>query len=185
MIPVLILLGFLVLLGLIFIGLYNRMVRLRQNVRAAWSAIETELRRRYDLIPNLVETVKGYASHERQTLESVVAARNAALANNGSPAQQAATETQLNGAVRGLLALAESYPDLKANQNFRDLQAQLSETENRLAQSRRAYNDGVRDLNTAIQTFPGALFAGAMGFQSEAYFEIEDSAARAPVQVKF
>ncbi len=168
----------------VFIGLYNKLVRLRQNVRESWSAIETELRRRYDLISNLVETVKGYASHEKETLENVIRARNAAISNSGTPAEQVATENQLTGALRQVFALSESYPDLKANQNFNQLQAQLEETENRLGQSRRFYNANVRELNTATETFPSVLIAGSMGFKPAAYFETEE-AARGPVAVKF
>ncbi|RYG73935.1 LemA family protein [bacterium] len=166
------------------VGLYNKLVRLRQNVRESWSAIDTELRRRYDLIPNLVETVKGYASHEKETLERVIQARNAAASNNGTPAEQAVTENQLSGALRQLFALSEAYPDLKANQNFLGLQNQLEETENRLGQARRFYNANVREMNTAVETFPSVIIANSFGFKPEAYFEIEES-ARQPVAVKF
>ncbi|HEX9997794.1 MAG TPA: LemA family protein [Abditibacterium sp.] len=169
----------------VVIGLYNKLVRLRQNVRESWSAIDTELRRRYDLIPNLVETVKGYASHEKETLERVIQARNAAVSNTGTPAEQAVTENQLTGALRQIFALSEAYPDLKANQNFNQLQAQIEETENRLGQSRRFYNANVRELNTATETFPSVIIANSMGFKAEPYFEIEDAAARGPVAVKF
>lgn len=175
----------LLILVAVVIGLYNKLVRLRQSVREAWSAIDTELRRRYDLIPNLVETVKGYASHEKSTLEAVISARNAAAANHGTPAEQAVTENQLSGALRQLFALSEAYPDLKANQNFNQLQAQLEETENRLGQSRRFYNANVRELNTATETFPSVIIANMFGFKAEPYFEVEEAAARAPVAVKF
>ena len=185
MIPLLVFLGVLVVLGIFFAGLYNKLVRLRQNVRESWSAIETELRRRYDLIPNLVETVKGYATHEKETLEAVIQARNAALANNGTPEEQAQSETQLTGALRQVFALSEAYPDLKANTNFNQLQAQLEETENRLGQSRRFYNANVRELNTATESFPSVVVANMFGFKSEEYFEIQEDAARGPVQVKF
>ena len=185
MIPLLVFLGVVALLGIFFAGLYNKLVRLRQNVRESWSAIETELRRRYDLIPNLVETVKGYATHEKETLEAVIQARNAALANNGTPEEQAKSETQLTGALRQVFALSEAYPDLKANTNFNQLQAQLEETENRLGQSRRFYNANVRELNTATESFPSVVVANMFGFKSEEYFEIQDDAARGPVQVKF
>ena len=174
-----------VLIGLFFAGLYNKLVRLRQNVRESWSAIETELRRRYDLIPNLVETVKGYATHEKETLDAVISARNAALANNGTPEEQAQSETQLSGALRQVFALSEAYPDLKANTNFNQLQAQLEETENRLGQSRRFYNANVRELNTATESFPSVVVANMFGFKAEEYFEVGEDAARAPVQVKF
>lgn len=179
-----ILLVVILVLVILAIGLYNKLVRLRQNVRESWSAIETELKRRYDLIPNLVETVKGYATHEKETLENVIRARNAAMSNTGTPAEQVATENQLSGALRQVFALSEAYPDLKANQNFNQLQAQLEETENRLGQSRRFYNANVRELNTATETFPSVIIANSMGFKPEAYFETEE-AARGPVAVKF
>jgi LemA protein len=166
------------------IVIFNRLVRLRQNVRESWSAIDTELKRRYDLIPNLVETVKGYASHERQTLENVIAARNAAVANNGAPQQQAGTEDALTSAVRNLFAVAEAYPELKANENFQQLQSQLSETETRISQARRFYNANVRELNTAIQTFPTSMLASPFGYKPENYFEIDDPAQRQAVAVK-
>jgi LemA protein len=175
----------LVVLVFVVISMHNRLVRLRQNVRESWSAIDTELRRRYDLIPNLVETVKGYATHERETLERVIQARNAAASNNGTPAEQVETENVLSGALRQLFALSEAYPDLKANQNFQQLQQQLNETENRLSQSRRFYNANVRELNNSVEMFPSSLVAGSFGFQPEQYFEIEEPAARGPVQVKF
>jgi LemA protein len=180
-----IILGVVVLFAIFLVVLYNKLVRLRQNVREAWSAIETELRRRYDLIPNLVETVKGYAGHEKETLERVIAARNAAISNNGTPEEQAQSEKQLSGALRQVFALSEAYPDLKANTNFNQLQAQLEETENRLGQSRRFYNANVRELNTAVESFPSVLIANSFGFKGAQYFEIEDETARGPVEVKF
>jgi LemA protein len=167
------------------IGIYNRLVRTRQNVRESWSAIDTELRRRYDLIPNLVETVKGYATHERETLENVIKARNAAIANTGSPADQAQTENMLTGALRQVFALSEAYPQLRANENFNQLQAQLGETETRISQARRFYNANVREMNTAIESFPSSLIASNFGFRPEQYFEIDEPAARGPVAVKF
>lgn len=182
------LISLLVVIGLLVafvIAIYNRLVRLRQNVRESWSAIDTELRRRYDLIPNLVETVKGYASHEKETLERVIQARNAAAANTGTPAEQAQTENFLTGALRQLFALSEAYPQLRANENFMQLQEQLNQTENQIAQSRRFYNANVRELNTAVETFPNSLIAGSFGFQQAEYFEIDDPAARGPVQVQF
>jgi LemA protein len=172
-------------LVVLFIGLYNKLVRLRQNVRESWSAIETELRRRYDLIPNLVETVKGYAAHERGTLEAVIQARNAAATNQGTPAQQAQTENMLAGALRQLFALSESYPQLRASENFNQLQGELGETETRISQARRFYNANVRELNNAVEMFPSNIVAGIGGFKSAEYFEIDDPAARGPVQVKF
>lgn len=185
---IVVLIIFLVIIGLIaafVIGIYNRLVRLRQNVKESWSAIDTELRRRYDLIPNLVETVKGYAGHERDTLEAVIAARNAAATNTGTPAEQAQTENILTGALRQLFALSEAYPQLRANENFMQLQEQLNQTENQIAQSRRFYNANVRELNTGVETFPASLIAGSFGFQQAEYFEIDDPAARGPVKVQF
>jgi len=168
-----------------FIGIYNNLVRLRQSVAESWSAIDTELRRRYDLIPNLVETVKGYATHEKGTFESVIAARNAAASSQGSPEAQAKSENVLNGALRQLFALSENYPELKASENFKQLQNDLNETENRLSQARRFYNANVRELNTVVESFPSSMVAGAGGFKSAQYFEIDDNAARSPVAVKF
>ena len=180
-----ILLVVIVVIVFALVGMYNKLVRLRQNVKESWSSIDTELRRRYDLIPNLVETVKGYATHEQETLENVIKARNAAIANTGSPESQAQSETQLTGALRQVFALSEAYPQLQANQNFQQLQTQLEETETRLSQSRRFYNANVRDLNTSIESFPSSLLAGNFGFRAEPYFEIDEPAARGPVAVKF
>ena len=174
-----------VLLAIFVIGIYNRLVRLRQNVRESWSGIDTELRRRYDLIPNLVETVKGYAGHERETLEAVISARNAAASNQGSPAEQARDENILSGALRQLFALSESYPQLRANENFMQLQDQLNQTENQIAQSRRFYNANVRELNNGVEMFPSSLIAGSFGFKPAEFFEIDDPAARGPVKVQF
>jgi len=175
----------LVLIGLFFATIFNNLVRLRQSVAESWSAIDTELRRRYDLIPNLVETVKGYAGHERGTLEAVTKAREAAASSQGSPQVQAQNENILSGALRQLFALSENYPQLKANENFMQLQRDLDETENRLSQSRRFYNANVRELNTMVESFPSSILAGATGFKSAQYFEIDDNAARGPVAVKF
>jgi len=183
-----ILIVLLVIIGLLaafVIGIYNRLVRLRQNVRESWSAIDTELRRRYDLIPNLVESVKGYASHEKGTLEAVIQARNAAISNTGTPAEQAASENVLTGALRQIFALSEAYPQLRANENFMQLQEQLNQTETQIAQSRRFYNANVRELNTGVETFPSSLIAGSFGFTQAEYFEIDDPAARGPVKVQF
>lgn len=171
------------------IALYNRLVSFRVRVRQAWSDVNVQLKRRYDLIPNLVETVKGYASHEKSTLEDVVSARNAAVAADGSsPSAKAASELRLGGALGGLFALAENYPDLKANQNFLALQHELTETENKIQSARRFYNGSVKELNTAIQSFPGNLIAGPFNFEQAAFFELEPSEAAkvsAPVKVDF
>jgi len=180
-----VLLVIVVVLGLVLMMAYNKLIRLRQNVKASWSGIETELTRRYDLIPNLVETVKGYAKHERETLDAVILARNSAQGNLNSPELLAKSEGQLNGAVRGLMALAESYPDLKANTNFLQLQGELANTESRLATMRQGYNAQVRELNTAVGSFPSALLAGPMGIKTEPYFEVDDPQVRQNVRVQF
>jgi LemA protein len=164
--------------------MHNSLVRKRQGVREAWSAIETELKRRYDLVPNLVSVVQGYAAHEAETLQAVTAARNAAAANNGSPMSQADTENVLSGALRQLFAVAEAYPELKANQSFGQLQSELAETEDRISSARRFYNANVRELNTAVESFPGNVVARQFGFGPEEYFEL-DEGSREPVAVSF
>lgn len=166
------------------IGLYNSLVRLRQQVKNAWSQIDVQLKRRYDLIPNLVETVKGYAAHEKETFERVVSARNAAVGASGV-AEQAQAENMLTGALRQLFALAEAYPDLKANQNFLALQEELTSTENKISFARQHYNDVAQAYNTKRLTFPANLFAGALGFGPEEYFEIEMAEQREAPKVKF
>ena len=157
------------------IASYNRFVSQRNLVRDAWANIDTELRRRYDLIPNLVETVKGYASHEREVFENVTKARAMATAATGSPAEQAAAEGPLVAALRQLFAVAETYPDLKANQNFLALQAELSNTEDRLQTARRFYNSNVRDYNRRVQSFPSNVIARSFGFTEEQFFEVDES----------
>jgi LemA protein len=178
-----------VVLVLVFVSLYNKLVRLRNRTDEAWAQIDVQLRRRYDLIPNLVETVKGYAAHERQTLEAVTQARGAAQSLNAqgaSPGQIAAAEGTLTNALRGLLAVSEAYPDLKANQNFLALQEELTSTENKIGFARQHYNDSVRQLNTAIETIPTSLVAGMAHAKHRDYFEIEGAdPARNPVQVQF
>ncbi len=167
---------------------YNRLVSLRTRTDEAWSDIQVQMKRRYDLIPNLVETVKGYAAHEAGTLEAVVEARNRAMADTGSPEHQAQSENMLQGALRQLFALAEAYPDLKANQNFSQLQAELTDTENRIKMSRRYYNGSVRDLNVMVEQFPSNLVAGQFGFSKREFFELDDeeaAAASRPVPVSF
>ena len=177
-------LGLLGLLGLLAVGLYNRLVGLRVRSEAAWSNIETQLKRRHDLVPNLVETVKGYAAHERGLFERVAEMRSRAMSAS-TPAQAAQAEGMLTQALRGVLAVAEGYPDLKANQNFLSLQQSLAETENAIAGSRGTYNDVVRDLNTRIQTVPSSIIAGMFGFQPREFFEIEEAGDRAVPQVRF
>lgn len=162
------------------IVLYNRLVQLRNRVDNAWAQVDVQLKRRYDLIPNLVETVKGYASHERETLEAVVEARNAAQAAQG-PEEQAEAENMLTGALRRLFALAESYPELRAAPNFAELQTQLAETEDRIAVSRQIYNDSVLSYNNAVQTVPTNLVAGVAGFKTRPFFEAGDGADAPPV----
>ena len=166
------------------IGMYNSLVKLRQQCRESWSSIDTELKRRYDLIPNLVETVKGYAKHESGVLQSVTEARNKAVTSTGTPGSQAADENVLVGAMRQLFGVVENYPDLKANQNFLKLQGQLSNTEDRIQAARRFYNANVRDMNTKVESFPSNIIAGTFGFKREEFFEIEDVGMRAPPAVK-
>ena len=181
-----IVLGVIVVLVLWIIMIYNQLVAMRQRVGQAFADVDVQLKQRHDLIPNLVETVKGYAAHERGTLEEVVKARNAAMTAQG-PAQQAQAENQLTGALRQLFALSEAYPDLKANQNFQQLQAELSDIENKIAASRRFFNNAVQEYNTGIQQFPAALFAAALGFSQRTFFDVGDERAvveKAP-QVKF
>ena len=184
MVPFLIILGVLVLLGLVAIGAYNGLIRGRNQVENAWSQIDVQLKRRIDLIPNLVETVKAYAAHEKDTLDAVVRARNAAIAAPATPAGQAQADTQLTGALRQLFALSEAYPDLKANQNFLALQEELTATEGRVAYARQFYNDNVRAYNTKIQVFPTVLIANAFSFAAREYFQADDD-ARGTVNVSF
>lgn len=165
------------------IGMYNSLVKLRQQCRESWSSIDTELKRRYDLIPNLVETVKGYAKHESGVLQTLTEARSKAVASTGTPAHQAADENVFIGAMRQLFGVVENYPDLKANQNFLKLQGELSNTEDRIQAARRFYNANVRDMNTKVESFPSNLIAGLFGFRKEEFFEIEDVGMRAPPAV--
>lgn len=183
MIYVLILLAVVVLIVLFGVLQYNGLVKLRNAIEGAFAQIDVQLKRRHDLIPNLVETVKGYAKHESGTLEAVIAARNMATQASG-PQEQAGAENVLTGALKSVFALSEAYPDLKANTNFQQLQAELSSTEDRIAYSRQYYNDMVRGYNTKTQTFPTALIANAMGFKQREYFEA-DVLDRQNVDVKF
>ena len=162
-----------------FMVMYNGLVRLHQYCRQSWAGIDTELQRRYDLIPNLVATVKGYAAHERGVLSAVVDARARAVASTGSPAAQAADENVLIGSLRKLLVVVERYPNLKASDNFLALQHELTNTEDRIQAARRFYNGNVRDLNTRIETFPSNLVAHLFGFRPREYFNIEDVRVRA------
>ena len=176
----------LVILALVAIGAYNRLVGLRQRANQAFADIDVQLKQRHDLIPNLVETVKGYAKHEAGTLEAVIAARNSATAAR-SVDDKVAAENVLSGALRQVFALSEAYPDLKANTNFMNLQGELSDIENKLAAARRFFNSAVGEFNAAIQQFPAVLFAGAMGFATREFFDVGDDRAtmdKAP-EVKF
>lgn len=164
---------------------YNRLIMMRQNVRESWSAVETELRRRFDLIPNIVETVKGYASHERGTLEAVIQARNNAQASINSPGNLADSQNMLTGALSKLFALSEAYPQLKANENFNQLQIELGETETRISQARRFYNANVREYNASLESFPNVMFAHSLGFSGQPYFGIDNADAFEPQAVKF
>ena len=179
--------GAIVLIVLYVIFIYNRLVSLRQTVSQSWSDISVQLKQRHDLVPNLVETVKGYAAHERGTLDAVVKARNAAVAASG-PADQAKAENMLTGALRQLFALSEAYPDLKANQNFLALQSELSDIEHKIAAARRFFNNAVSEYNAAIQQFPAVMIAGPLGFGERAFFELDEgerAAVEATPQVKF
>jgi LemA protein len=181
-------LGVIVVLVLWVITIYNGLIAMRQRVNQSFADVDVQLKQRHDLIPNLVETVKGYAAHERGTLEAVIQARNAAVAAQGQgPAAQGAAENMLSGALRQLFALSESYPDLKANANFQQLQAELTDIENKIAASRRFFNNSVSEYNTGIQQFPAALFAGMFGFTARTFFDLGDerkTVEQAP-QVKF
>ena len=183
----LIVLAVIVIIVLAIIGMYNSLIKLKNRVNEAWSDIDVQLKRRYDLIPNLIETVKGYASHEKETLEKVVNARNAAMrAQSGGDAKKVAeAENMLSSTLKSIFALSESYPDLKANQNFLELQREMSDTENKIQASRRFYNGNVRDFNTKLQVFPTNIIAGMLNFRNRNYFEIKDSKERENVKVKF
>lgn len=166
------------------IGIYNRLVKLKNLVAEAWSGIDVQLKKRYDLIPNLVETVKGYAAHEKETFENVTRARTAAQQANTVEGHQAA-ENKLNDALMNLFAVAERYPDLKANANFLDLQDKLAGVEGDIEKARRYYNGNVRDQNTLIETFPSNVIANAFGFTKSAFFDLEDQAEKQAPSVKF
>jgi LemA protein len=183
-----IVLGVIIVLAVWIMMIYNGLVAMRQRVNQSFADIDVQLRQRHDLVPNLVETVKGYAAHERGTLEAVTQARNAAVAaQSQGPAQQAAAENMLTGALRQLFALSEAYPDLKANANFQQLQNELTDLENKIAAARRFFNNAVQEYNTGIQQMPAAMFAATLGFTPREFFDLgEDRAAmtQAP-QVKF
>lgn len=179
-----ILIGVLVLIVITAIAMYNQLVSLRQQTSNAWGQIDVQLKRRYDLIPNLVETVKGYMAHEKDTLERVIQARNQALQATG-PADKAKAEAAVTGALANVFALTEAYPDLKANENMMVLQEELRSTENKISFARQYYNDIVTAYNTKIESFPWSVFASSGGFKPKELFELEDPTQREPVQVKF
>jgi LemA protein len=183
--PSMIFWGILLAVAVWGITLFNSLMRLRQHCREAWAGIETELKRRHDLIPNLVETVKAYASHERTVLEQVTDARSRAAAPHGSRLEQAQDENLLAGMLRQIFALAEGYPELKASRNFLQLQSELANTEDRIQAARRLYNANVRDLNTRVEVFPSNLVAGLFAVQKEEFFEVESAGVRLPPPVSF
>jgi LemA protein len=184
MIWVIVIVAIVVVVALLLVALYNRLVQQRNRVDNAWAQVEVQLKRRWDLIPNLVETVKGYAAHERETFEAVTQAR-ARAQQAGNPAEAAQAEGILGAALGRLLAVAEAYPELQADENFRQLQTELSETENRVAVSRQVYNDTVLTYNNTVQTFPGLVLAGPFGFTIREFFDVEDEAQRQPPVVDF
>jgi LemA protein len=173
-----------VAIAVLLVGIYNALVRLRNQVRNAWSQIDVQLKRRHDLIPNLVETVKGYAGHEKQTLENVIKARSQAVSAQGVEAQSVA-EGALSSALGRLMVVVEQYPDLKANQNFLALQEELTSTENKISFSRQHYNDSAMVMNNKVEAFPSNVVAGMFGFNKEPFFEIQDEAARETPKVQF
>lgn len=178
-------LGIVALIVVSLVGIYNRLVTLRQRIKNAWAQIEVQLKRRYDLIPNLVNTVKGYATHEQETFMKVTEARNMAIQAK-DVGEQAGAENMLSGALKTLFAVAENYPELKADANFRQLQEELTNTEGKIAFSRQFYNDTVMTYNTSIEKFPTVLIAGMFGFHKEEYFNLDEEAeARQAVTVEF
>ena len=183
-VTVLVVVGVIVLVVLFIVGLYNSLVRSRQQVKNSWSQIEVQLKRRHDLIPNLVETVKGYAGHEKSTLENVIRARSQAVQAKGVD-EQVKAEKELSGALGRLMVVVEQYPDLKANASFLALQEELTSTENKIGFSRQYYNDSVMQYNTRIQTVPANFIANMFAFQPEPFFEIEDKAEREAPKVQF
>jgi len=184
LVVLLVLVGVVAVVALWFVFTYNGLVRLRNQVKNAWSQIDVQLKRRYDLIPNIVETVKGYAAHEKETFERVVQARQRGIDASDVKQQQEA-ENMITGALRQLFALSEAYPDLKANQNFLALQEELASTENKIGFARQYYNDTVKDFNTRQEMFPANLVASMLGFQPSEFFEIEEASQREAPKVKF
>jgi LemA protein len=180
-----VLIGVLAVIIIYVIAVFNGLVRLRNREKEAESDIDVQTKRRYDLIPNLIETVKGYMAQERGVLESVTKARTQAMATGGTALEKAGAENALSGTLKTLFAVSENYPDLKSNQNFLELQRELSDTENKIMAARRFYNSVVQDLNTKIESFPSNIIAGMFGFKQENFFEVASPAEKEPVQVKF
>jgi LemA protein len=181
-----IILAVILVIVLWLIAIYNGLIRSRIRVKEAWSDIDVQLKRRYDLVPNLIETVKGYARHEQETFDKVVKARSAAMNTSSDDLQQKTeAENALSSTLKSIFALAENYPDLKANQNFLELQRELTDTEDKIMASRRFYNSNVRSFNTKIEVFPTNLLAKQLGFTKEEFFELNEEAAREPVKVQF
>jgi LemA protein len=184
LVPFLALVGLVVVVALWAIGIYNRLVKLKVRCQDAWASIDVQLKRRYDLIPNLVETVKGYAGHERETLEAVIQARQAGI-DAGSVQEQAQAENMITGALKQMFALSEAYPDLKANTNFGQLQEELSSTENKISFARQNYNGNVRGYNTRLESFPDNILGGMFGCMRRDFFELDDVAQREAPKVEF
>jgi LemA protein len=183
MIPVIVVIAVVVVVALFILGVYNGLITSRNRVKESWSGIDVQLKRRSNLIPNLVETVKGYAKHEKSVFENVTKARSALLGANTAKAA-AEADNMLTGALKSLFAVAENYPQLKASDNFKELQKELTDTETKIAASRQFYNSNVLDYNTKLQVFPNVIIANSFGFKPEEFFEAEE-AAKAPVKVKF
>lgn len=175
--------GIIIIPLIIFIAIYNTLVGLKNHVRESWADIDIQLKRRYDLIPNLVNTVQGYAAHEKATFERVIGARNRAFNNNGKYASQAADENQMLETLKTLFAVVEKYPELKANENFLKLQQELVDTEDKIAAARRFFNGNVRDYNNKVQMFPSNIVAGVFGFKDEDFFDVQDDAVRKAIKV--
>ena len=182
--PLLIILAVIAAIIIWLVAVYNGLIKLKNRTDEAWSDIDVQLKRRYDLIPNLIETVKGYAKHEQGTLEKVIQARNQAMQAGGT-AEKAKAENELSQTLKSIFALSESYPDLKANQNFAKLQDELSDTENKIQAARRFYNGNVRDFNIKIEVFPNNIIANSLKFTKKEFFEIENKEERKNVEVKF
>lgn len=183
----LIIIGIIAVIALLIVSMYNGLIRLKNRVDEAFSDMDVQMKRRYDLIPNLVETVKGYAAHEKETLDRVISARSAAMSahDSGDVDTQIKAENALSSTLKSIFALSENYPDLKANQNFLELQRELTDTEDKIMASRRFYNGNVRDFNTKLQVFPTNIFGRWLGFSERKFFEIADAKERETVQVKF